>query len=324
MNIIEIILGIIVLCIVGSVITYIFNFCINFWVFAESICSFIEIIIDFISYPFKQLWKFIKEKLNFSKYLRPSAIDRFANRHPNLGTGKSIKFFLFAIIFHIAVITVLVNTDQIEDFFSEAIFTFPFFFIIDLLSNKVPFDIVSFISTGLTSMLIAVFFELFSDEYKGKGSFGRWMASLGYYIVTASVACSISVLLKNVLEMLAKSGISIYDSLKGVISASEKTFWGVAVTVLCVIALIAILYVGIILITITVKEYIETFCYGGLGFVFAIVIIISLTLIFGTKIFDTTWGQIIVAIICLIGIFGFDFLRVNKKVILELDDDESD
>ncbi len=324
MNIIEIILGIILLCIVGGIITYIFNFCINFWVFAEGICSFIEIIIDFISYPFKQLWKFIKEKLNFSKYLRPSAIDRFANRHPNLGTGKSIKFFLFAIVFHIVVTTVLITTDQFEKFFSDAVFTLPFFFILDLFSNDVPFNILAFISTGLTSMLIAVFFDLFSDEYKEKGSFGRWLASFGYYIVTTSVACSIAVLLKNVLERFANYGINLYESLKGTISASEKTFWGVVVAMLCVIALILLVYVGIILITITVKEYIETFCYGGLGFVFAVVIILTLTLVFGNKLFDATWGQIIVAIIGLIGIFGFDFLRVNKKIILDLDDDESD
>ena len=312
-------IALIVLCGVG--IYYLFIFSTFFWGISEAVCKVVETGTDVVGRPFRLLWDFVKEKLGLSVFFRRrGAIARFADRHPSLGTATSIRFFLFSFVFLCVATTVSVLTDKFKNAFDSMMSMFPFVFIFDVFSGEANFSIVGLISTGISAMLIGAFFNYCMNGYSRKGHFLRWLVSIIYYIITTLLACSLGLILSNVWEWFGVKGVALFNVFKNAISNSGMSFGGVLTVIGSVLGLLAILYIGIILMLIAVREYIETFCYGILGVALFFVVGILCLVIGSQEFINGPWGNAIMTATLLICIFAFDFIRVNKGELLDVDE----
>ncbi len=321
METLMIILKIALVALCGVGLYYLFIFSVYFWNLAEAICLIIETVVKLVTYPFKFIKNFVEEKrssLELSLCNTPLA--RFVDRHPTLGTPSSIRFLILGIIFIIIMLIISMLNNSVENLIEDSLNMYPFFFIVQLISNQASFSFVGLISAGFSAMLIGAFFNFCMGDYERKGSFLRWLVAIGYYIVTTTVACYLGLLLSNVWEWFGNTGVWLFNSLKDIISGSGNGFFDIFIVLGCLIALIIVVYIGIILILVAVKEYVETFCYGAMGAIlFAVVLL--LCFVFGSQEFiNSTWGQVICIATLFISIFVLDFIRVNKVEILGLDE----
>ncbi len=318
-------IGLLILC--GAIFYFVFDLSLNIWSFAETICSFIKEWLEKITKPFNALWKFTRKKLSFLEvYLKKDIIARFAGRHPILGSATSIRLFIPSFIFLAVIITIYIAKGAFGDFLENTISMLPIFFVMNIILGRVQFTFVALISTGVSSMLIGLFYSLCMGNYSRKGSFVRWMVSICYYIVTTFVACYISFALSNVWEWIAHGGIALFGISKDMLTTSSWTFVGILKIIGCAISLLAILYTGIILILIAANEYIEAICYGSLGLILIAMVYIIFSTLSSEDFFSSHWGTLIFIITTFISVFGVDFLRVNKSEILEkiLEEEESE
>lgn len=231
------------LCGVGAY--YLFIFSTYFWTFSEIACAFIKKIIGVVSRPFRLIWDSGTERLKIHAPIRrKGAIDRFADRHPICGSAASIRFFIFSVVFLCVAIIISAFNGGIGKFIMDTLSMFPFFFVIEVINKNVEFSFAGLISTGFLAMLIGAFFNLCMGEYSRKGSFSRWLVSIGYYLVTTTVACYVGFVLSNVWEWVGAMGVSLFNALKNILLASSWSFIGVLRTGGCVIALFLILRVN--------------------------------------------------------------------------------
>lgn len=318
MSVWDIILKIIVVAICGVGAYYIVIFSIYFWSIAEFICEFIKSITEFVSAPFVSLWNLIKKKLSsFKPVLKQDIITRFAERHPILGSATSIKLFILSSIFLATLIIIYAVKGIFGDFLTQTMSMLPFFFILGIINGDFQFSFVGLISVGVSSMLIGAFFNLCIGNYSRKGSFVRWLVSIGYYIVTTFTACYIGFALSSVWDFVASKGVALFGVIKGILTSSSWTFVGTLKIISSALVLLAILYIGIILVTIAIKEYIESLCYGGLGAILFFMTILVLWAIFSQDFLNGPIGQFITFTTLFAAVFIFDFIRVNKDEILE-------
>lgn len=288
------------------------------WFVVEGICSLLDNLVKLLLEPFKALWRKIKGNLGIAEGgYSDNTFIRFTNEETLFGTGKSIYILLGSIVFLGIVILVSWSRGNLEHFVTDTLSTFPLFFIFDLINGDVAFTLDAFVSTGICAMLISVIFGACMKDYDRDRSIFRWIVSVVYYIFTAPAACYLGFLLSGVWEWLTKAGISLYGTLKSIFSASGTSFVGILTTVGCGIALLLLLYIGIILIMVALKEYIETFGYGAIGFVIFIVIMLLCVIIGSNEFVNGPVGQVIMMVTLFSNVFVLDFMRVNKQEILK-------
>lgn len=305
------------LCGVG--IYYLVLYSYFFWNLSEAICSVVSLVIGFITKPFKNLWDKLKDGLSS---IMPSfdnlPISRFADNHPTFGTGRSIRFFIFGVIFIAAITGISMANNTFGELLEKVATMFPFFFIVDILAKDAEFTLVGLISTGVSAMIMGSLFGFCLQGYERKGHFLRWLIAIPYYIVTTILGCYLGYLLSGVWEYIAKTGIALFNTMKNSFS-DPSGLLGFLGGILALAALIVISYLGIVLLLTAIREYIETFCYGLLGFGIFIVFAIVSFIIGGQAFFDTELFRTLALILALFGIFGVDFIRVNKVELLHTD-----
>ncbi len=313
-------------CAVG--IYYLFIYVVGFWYIIEGVCLILQTITKVLLYPFKELYKRISKKFysnsaldrgltSVNRRVENGLISRFADRHPLCGTAKSIRFVLVSLVFIAAVMTVSIATGN-SKIVEESIYMFPFFFIVQLLSRSVVFSFAGLLAVGFSAMMISAFFKFCMGEYEREGSFIRWLISVIYYVITTVVSCFLGYLLSGVWEWVVNKGVSLFVFIKTAISTSNDTLIAPIKIVGCAVALLLLIYIAVILISIALKEYFETFCYGGMGVLLFAVVTVLCLIFGGSEFINTGAGKTILIVTFLLGIFGFDFIRVSKEEILEI------
>lgn len=303
-------------CVVG--IYYLVIYGCFFWGIAESICKFFEICIGFITYPFKGIKDFVTKKKEQYTY-SGDAISRFADRHPNLGTERSIKFFIVAVIFLIVVFTVKILQGNFEDFLENLFRAYPLIYVVDTFGGSHPLTIVGVISTGISALFMSAFFSYCVGNFERKGYFLRWIVSIPYYIVTTLLGCYFGMVLSNLWEWAANAGIDLFNILANAFKADSKTLLGILIIVGSFIALVVLLYVGLILLLTALKEYLEIFIYGLIGLLILAVCAILMLIWGGQEFINSSVGNGILTTVLIIALFVVDFMRVNKGELLGTD-----
>lgn len=285
-----------------------------FWGWSEAICLVINKVLEFITKPFTEHLEdfkgFIESKFSFT---RNWPISRFADRHPTLGTGRSIRFFIISVIAICVITGVSILNNTFEELFSDVITMFPFFFIIDIFAGEAELTLVGLISTGISAFIMGGMFGFGLKGYKRKGYFLRWLVAIPYYIVTTILGCYLGYLLSHVWEWFAQTGIDLFNTMKQSFNG-DGSFLGGIFAIAC---LIVITYIGILILITAVREYVETFCYGLIGFGIFIAFIIVSLILGGQAFFNTELFKTLAIILALFGIFGVDFMRVNKEELVE-------
>lgn len=300
-------------CVVGLYYLVIYGHV--FWKLAEYLCKFIEYVIQFITYPFKDIKEWIKEQ-NKKHLYSGDAIGRFADRHPTLGTERSIKFFIVALIYLIIVFTVKILKGDMEDFIQNLFDAYPLIYVITTFAGDNSFTVVNIISTGISALLMSAFFAFCMGDFKREGYFLRWLVSIPYYIVTTLLGCYFGMVLSNVWEWAANIGVNLFNSFTAALNADSKTLLGILITVGSFIALVLLLYIGLVLLLTAIREYLEVFIYGLMGLLFIIVCVLLMFIWGGQDFITTATGNTILTISSILAFFATDFMRVNKDELL--------
>ena len=308
-------------CAVG--VYYLAIYVAGFWYIIEGVCLFLQMITERLTCPPRKLFRLLKIKLlpaatdSVASKLKRGPIARFAERYPVFGTAKSIRFVIVSLIM-IAAVVVSSLASGLPQIIEEVLNMFPFFFIVQLLGHNVSFTLAGTLAVGFSAMLISKFFDLCMGEYKRKGSIIRWLISVVYYVVTTAVGCILGYFLSGVWQWCADKGIAIFSYFKAAIGSSDGTALAPLKIVGCALALLVLIYLAAILVSIALKEYIETICYGGMGVLFFVVVLILCLVFGGTEFINTSAGQTIGIIAFLLGTLGLDFIRVSKEEILAI------
>lgn len=311
MDVFKIILKIVLIGVCGVAVYYIGIACSFFWLASEWVCSKLKKLIHKIGYPFGVLWRFITTRKASQSLLSGGTIEHFARRHPVLGTAKSIRFFIVAIIFIAVMIIISLFRGNFSDLVADTFSMFPFAFALQIINGDAAFSLVGAINTGFSAMLMAAFFQLCMGNYERIG-YENWLVSVGYYVVTTITGCLLGLLLCGMWDWGATTGFALFDTLKEILLGTDASFIGIVKAVGCAIALIMLVYIGILLLLVAVREYIEAFCYGALGFVLVVVVALLLNFVISTEFLNGTWGQIIVFATLFVSVLCLDYIRVNK------------
>lgn len=303
-------------CVVG--LYYLVQYVQVFWQIAEAVCKFIEYGIQFITYPFNDIKEWIKEQ-NKKHLYSGDAIGRFADRHPTIGTERSIKFFIVAVIYLIIVFTVRILNADMGDFIQNLFDAYPLIYVIKTFAGDNSFTVVGAISTGISALLMSAFFTFCMGDFKRKGHFLRWLISIPYYIVTTLLGCYFGMVLSNVWNWMANIGVNLFNSFKAALNADSKTLLGILIIVGSFIAMVLLLYVGLILLLTALKEYMDVFIYGLIGLLFIIVCVLLMFIWGGQDFITTATGNTILTISSILAFFATDFMRVNKGELLGTD-----
>lgn len=305
-----------------KVVSFAYPFVICFWEICEVVYNLSTKFLKFICTPFKALFQLIRKKVPFENPLnKDNFLSRFSERHPTFGSAKSIVFVCLSILFICG--TCLFYAPYNNQFLDQIPLSLPFFFVFDIFSNGFDFSLGSLISVGVSTILISLLPEIFMDDYE-VCSVGSFFVAMLHYLSTTAVACFLSYFLRGLWTYIANGGLTLFGTLKNIVLNPGTTFWGWTLAILTAIPLILLIYVGVIFVVTSVRDFIDMLCYGIIGvllFLLAALIIYLLTLILGTEI--NLFFEILLAIIAVICIFGADFIRIKIKDLLLEEDTEN-
>lgn len=315
----------------GAVIFLTYKVCVfvlstvaTFWEICESLYILLTSFIKVMCTPIRWITEKIKnwwERVN--PFTGENALTRFSDRHPTLGTPKSIIFVLATFLFTgVLVIVCYVKGDF--NIFAEAVEMLPLIYALEVVGGDIKISFISILSVGISATFIGLLPDIFMDDYEIE-SFGGILVSIVHYLSTTSIAAFLGLLLSGVWNWLANSGLWLFNFLKFNITNSKGDFLSWIILIGCVLAMILVIYIGIIITMIATRDFIDVICYGMVGIVilFLVGLILYITgLLISVDLFTNIVGKILFGIIIIICMFGIDYFRVNKTKLLGYDDDD--
>ena len=260
-----------------------YPFVIWFWEICEVVYDLSTRFLKLICTPFKTIFKLITKRITFENPLnKDNFLSRFSERHPTFGSPKSIVFVCLSILFICGICLFYAPYDK--HFIDQITLSLPFFFVFDIFSNGFDFSWSSLISVGVSTILISLLPKLFMDDYE-VCSVGSFFVAMLHYLSTTAVACFLSYILRNVWTYIANLGLILFSTLKNIVLNPGTTFWGWIVAILTAIPLILLLYVGVIFIVTSLRDFVDMLCYGVIGVLLLLLsalIVYLLTLVLGT------------------------------------------
>lgn len=260
-----------------------------------------------VIYPLKKVGGFLENMLLLDPF------DKLSRRRPFLGSARAIRFFCLSLILICVLIVIYACNGNIVALFRDTFYMMPFFFILQLFNHEVPFTIIGLISAGVSGMIIGAFFNLCMGDYRFNKSIKHRLISLIYYTVTTFVACYLGFILSNVWDWFGKTGVKLFTIFKDFLIASNWTFAGVLKFLGCALILLIILYIGIVLLFIAIKEYLSTFCYGFMGFAVFLAFVIICMILLPKEARQHTVYVVIEYIMAFACVLIPDYIRVSSE-----------
>ncbi len=254
--------------------------------------------------------KFIRRKTPFSL---SGKMLRFRNLHPNLGSEKSVNIFLLDLVVIAVTAAVYLFRNEIGEYIGECILSMPIGFLFRTINGDVSFSLVALLSAGFSGMLIQKFFSACLEGYSCSGSFVRRLVTIGYYIVTTAAACGVGMLLSGVWDFLAKTGVSLFDFMKGVFGGSGGSFFGVLAAIGSSLVLLVLIYIAVVFLIVSIKEYFEILCFGVWCLIGLIAVLILGWLAFPKAFFADGIGTPLVDVVFILFLLVPDYLRVSRN-----------
>ena len=310
----NVLLKILLIALCGLCIFLAYKLCRFLFIFSQIAVPLLDMGIKKISYPFKVLTYPVKKVTQYIEdFLLIDPFPRLSRRHPVLGSARGMRFILLSIIAMVVLVIVYACNNNLAFLFTESsLFMLPFFFVVRLISREITFSVVGLISTGVSGMIIGLFFKLCLDGYEHDGSILHRIVSIVYYTITTFMASYLGFILSGVWDWFAKTGINFFNILKDMILGSDWSFLGVLKFLGCALVLSIIIYVGIILLSVALKEYVESFCYGFIGFVIVFLFELICNVVFQMDVWDGTLRLIIEYTVFFACILIPDYIRVSS------------
>ena len=280
----------------------------------DILCGIVDAVLKPLSKPLKMLWQWLKGILldwfSWGDYL---PIARFADRYPVFGSPSGIRLFLICLgylIFSFCTMTL----EGLGEFIIELFYSMPMGFLIQMLSQQVPFDLVSLLSAGFTGFMILMLFRTcMKEEYYGS-PWARMPVKIFYYLVLCLTACTISTHLGPVWESLAAFGLSSFHGLREIFGNAQWDFVGVLEMLYSGIIFLLLLYVGVMLLLVSIREFIDIIGYSIIAILILIVVVILMETFLPDSILSSDWSGNLTGLAMVAVMFYADYTRVSKDL----------
>ncbi len=279
--------------------------------------SFLGAALELLAFPIPLLWSHVQDSLEDIPFFSEGPIARFSDRHPVFGEPDAICCFLGCLIFSVVTVVVTVLTGSFNDLCDGTVLMYPFFFLVSLIVEGAPsFSIVSLLSAAFSGLLIGWFYDFCMRDYLYRDCFLGWVVAFVYYIVTTVASCILGFFLSNVWDWMAETGVSIFESLRNLVSNADRSFLGICTFVGLGLLLIVISYVGILLVLTALREYLDLFRFSAI----VLLIFAVISLVIPQNAIETPLLTL-VGILALVILVGVEFVRVNRDEIFIGGDD---
>ncbi|MBE6770280.1 MAG: hypothetical protein E7548_05950 [Ruminococcaceae bacterium] len=263
-----------------------------------------------VSHLYNKAKGFILKKIPFTLNCKMLS---FKNLHPNLGSEKSVNIFLMDLGIIALTVIIYLLKNEIGEYIGECILSLPLVFLLQTINGDVSFSIVALLSAGFSGMLIQKFFTACLEGYSCGRSVIRRLVTIGYYIVTTAAACAVGMLLRGAWEFLAKTGVSLFDFMKGTFSGADDSFFSILGAIFSGIILLLLIYIATIFLIVSIKEYFEALCFGLWCVIGLIMVLIIGWIVFPNAFFVNGIGTPLVSVVFAAFLFVPDYLRVSRK-----------
>ena len=234
---------------------------------------------------------------------------RIAQRHPAFGSAKTLRIALLSLVFILATFIYYLFAGGPAQFLTEFVGSFPMFVLFDGGIHKFinSLSLVSVISVGISATLIGRVFKNLTGELM-LDNIIDWLVSFLYYIISALAGCFMGSFLQNVWEFVADMGVSAFNTTKNILVNSDFSLPGILKILLCIIGIAIIVYVGLKILLVALKEYIDLICFGVASFAVVLGTALALKVIFGDE--TLLIVEIILTVVFFVTLAVSDYIRV--------------
>ena len=227
--------------------------------FMERLLDFIESILEVLGTPIVALYMLIRNKIvsKTGTWFYNLKLSQYVDHHPVLGSPAAVWTLALSLLYLTIMLTISAFTHGIGDFLLELLYVMPVGFFVQLATEGVDFQLIGLISGGMTSFLTAMLFEkCMENSCTGKNVL-RQIIKFMYYVILTAVACSLSLHLSGLWELLATVGVSVFNYMHVIFNGADQTFLGVLKMIGSGLVILPLAYIGILLLLIAIQEYVE-------------------------------------------------------------------
>lgn len=281
---------------------------------AITLAELFDVVIEPLSAPFLRLYERfadpIKEKLVPLTSRLP--LTMLSERFPVLGSPGTIRFFLLALAYIIIAFYTQSTAADLSNYVSTLFYNTSLGTVFALILSDTSITLVTVVSAGFTSFLSLLFFRstVANDECDDV-SLPRKIILFFYHTVYACAACIISLQLSGLWEYLANTGTGLYQTLSVLFHSADHSFVGILQMIGSGLLLGLLLYVGVLLGLIAVREHIYNIGFG----ISAVVCMAGLFLLIYAFVPDAlligVWGDIAGYILLAVTFIYTDYCRAN-------------
>ena len=281
----------------------------------DVLCGIVDAVLRPISKPVRKLWQWLKEHLlDWLSWGDKLPIARFADRYPVFGRPSGIRLFLICLIYLIVSFCTM-SLEGLAEFVISLFYSMPMGFLIQMLSENVPFDPVNLLSAGFTGFMILMLFRTcLKENYYFGSKWKRLPVKILYYIVLCLTACTLSTQLGFVWDSLASFGLNSFSHLQQILGNTQWTFMGVLEMLYFAFMFLLLLYVGIMLLLVSIREFIDIIGYSVIGLLITIVVVLLMQTFLPDSIFGGDLKGNLTGLAAVAVMFYADYTRVDKDL----------
>lgn len=282
----------------------------------ESLCGFIDRILMALSKPLIKLWACIKAwLLRLFSWSDRLPITGFANRHPVFGRPSGIRLFLISAVYLFITFIAAACTAKLDFFAEEMFYYMPLGFLVRWCLEGLAFDPLSLLSAGFTGFMILMLFKTCMKEGHYFGSpWARLPVKILYYLVLSAAACCLSVHFDFVWRGLAAFATSLSNSVSSVLDGADVTFFSTLAVIGSTLCSLALMYLCLLLILISIREYIDIIGYSIIGVLLLIVVYLLMETFLPQQFLAGSAGNIVTSLVIIGTMLYSDYTRVNADL----------
>lgn len=276
-----------------------------FFVYLSYAMEFMGKAADFLAYPFKKLWKLVKQWVqnNTDPRLQQRLNDRFSV------FGGAVGFFAFIAVALLALWAAIWLLKETSDKVALLLL---------LLENTVMGGFIFGAAYGTladisASTVLAIGFSAgFSLFCMNPVSKGKWYIKVCMYIFSFVTMIGLAIVLDQVFQVVGNWG---YQTMTELLQSNDGSFFS---TVGRILALIGLGYIAILMILSTVEQYLSFFVFIPIAFAFYGLLQAGLTFVFQAIGMGENTMQIVFLTLTFALIFGVDLLRNRYEWLREI------
>lgn len=290
-------------------------------VFGKAVLTYLEnVLYGWISSLTKGIKEFFEDLSDC--FLNGGICGRISDCCPFLGEAKAIRAVGATLVFCVGVVMYYLFTGQgFDAVIVDFVDSFPLLVLsetgtVDLIKS---ISVLSIINMGISASVIGWIYRNCTNDYMFDGPL-KLLVSFFYYLISAFAGCFTGRMLEGVWTFSANKSVELFSWIKNLAFSSGNGFSGVIKIIFGIIGLLVIVYIGVKILLVALKEYLDLICFGLTCKIIILGVAVAMEYIFGGV--NTKAGEIVLAITFFLVVGVSDYIRVFIGSALEPDEGE--